>query len=170
MIMIFAHLPKKVLIPSDVLDMIINKGFVSGETSHNIAEFAVKNIVDWWLQEGQIFHEGSHKLLIFCDSSGSNGYRTRGVKYELQIQFVDRFQMTITVYHYPPGVSKWDTIEHRLFSYISREFTEEPLSSYDKTLELIRSATTRTGLTVSAPLVTQDYTVGKKYTPRPRTP
>lgn len=160
----YPSLAEGAFIPFGILDLITNKGFISGGTSHNTAEFAVRSIVDWWLQEGQVSHGFSHKLLIFCDSGGPNGYRTRGFKYELQVQFVDRFQVEVTVCHYPPGASKWDPIEHRLFSYISRKFAGEPLTSYDKALELIQSTTTKTGLTVSAQLVTQEYPIGKKYT------
>ena len=113
---------------------------------------------------GQYDFLGQTELLILYDSGGANGYRRRGWKWELQTQFTDRFGLTVTICHYPPGTSKWNPIEHRLFSFISLNWVGEPLISYDKALAFIRSTRTAKGLTVAAYPLTKEYQKGLKVT------
>ena len=107
----------------------------------------------------------SRQLLILADTGGSNGYRCRAWKTELQAQLADRFHLNVTVAHYPTGTSKWNPIEHRLFSEISRNWAGEPLDSYQKILNFIRTTSTRTGLAVSAYLDRRHYPIGAEPTP-----
>ena len=149
-----------IAIPHGIYDVSANRGCVTVGVSHDTAAFAVGAIARWWRQEGSLLHSGARQLLVLGDTGGSNGYRHRAFKTELQSQVADSLGIAVTVAHYPTGASKWNPIEHRLFSEISKHWAGEPLESYDKILGFIRSTTTRTGLSVSAHLDPRDYQTG----------
>jgi hypothetical protein len=154
-----------VAIPYGIYDTVANRGSVIVGVSHNTAAFAAGAIAHWWQREGHADYSGSHQLLILADTGGSNGYRCRAWKTELQSQLADSFHLNVTVAHYPTGTSKWNPIEHRLFSEISKNWAGEPLDSYQKILNFIRTTSTRTGLAVSAYLDRRHYPIGTQPTP-----
>jgi transposase len=124
-----------------------NTAYVNLGTSHDTGEFAVESISRWWGTVGKKTFVGAYALNINCDCGGSNGNRARLWKYQLQ-QFANRTRLVIYVSHFPPGTSKWNKIEHRLFCYISKNWAGKPLIDVDTVINLISSTTTRTGLTV----------------------
>src|SRR5271165_4973627 len=130
--------------------------------SHDTSAFAAHAIAHWWRQEGSTRYPRSRQLLILSDTGGSNGARRRAWKTELQSQLADSLGLTLTVAHYPTGASKWNPIEHRLFSEISKHRAAEPLVSYDKMLGFIRNTSTKTGLAVTAYLDRKEYPTGLK--------
>lgn len=132
--------------------------FASSETS----EFVVENITKWWKCYGKKTYSNSGKILILVDSGGANGYRSRMWKLKLSELFCNKYGMEATVCHYPSGASKWNPIEHRLFSEISKNWQGTPLRSYETVLKYIRSTKTKTGLKVKAYLVRKNYIKGKK--------
>lgn len=142
--------------PYGIYDRQRNRGYVWVGISADTAEFAVRSIRTWWKRYGQRHYPGQHQLLIEADGGGSNGARVRLWKRELQ-RWADQDRLEIFVCHYPPGASKWNPIEHRLFSQISNNWAGQPLTSLDKMLSLIRGTTTETGLTVTASLDTRHY-------------
>jgi len=129
--------------------------------THETAEFAVESIRRWWRHVGRRHYPRAGGLLICADSGGSNGSRLRAWKFYLQ-GLADRLALPITVCHYPPGASKWNQIEHRMFSFISLNWRGQPLVSYETVVNLISRTTTRTGLKISALLDTRDYDPGVK--------
>ena len=139
-----------------------NRGYVFVGTSHDTAVFAVTALAKWWSKTGRRRYPGAKRLLILADCGGSNGNRSRGFKYELQTRFCTRFGVKVTLCHYPPGTSKWNPIEHRLFSEISKNWAGQPLESYETILNFIRTTKTKTGLTVTAALLDGDYPTGVK--------
>jgi hypothetical protein len=147
--------------PYGVYDLTANTGWVSVGTDHDTAAFAVATIEAWWLGQGQASYPDANRLLITADGGGSNGYRTRLWKTELA-GLATRTGMTITVCHFPPGTSKWNTIEHRLFSHISMNWRARPLTSHEVVVETIAATTTRTGLRVHAELDDKTYPTGVK--------
>jgi hypothetical protein len=155
-----------VAIPYGIYDTIDNRGSIIVGVSHDTAAFAVHAIAKWWECEGLIRYAASRKLLILADTGGSNGARIRTWKTELQSQLADSFGLSVTVAHYPSGTSKWNPIEHRLFSEISKNWAGEPLDSYQKILNFIRSTSTQTGLTVSAYLDRRHYPTRLEPTPQ----
>src|SRR5258708_2030932 len=120
-----------------------NRGTVCVGTSHDTPAFAVHSIVTWWKREGSRRHGRAPKLLILADAGGSNSCRVAAWKTEIQTQLCNAFGITVTIAHYPTGASKWNPIEHRLFSEISKRWTPAPLVSYQKMLNLIRSPKTK---------------------------
>jgi hypothetical protein len=148
--------------PYGIYDLVANLGSVFVGTSHDTPCFAAENVARWWRYCGSHYYGDANQLLILADSGGSNGARVRAWKYELQRQVVDRFGLEATVCHYPTGASKWNPIEHRLFSEISKHWAGQPLDSYDTILNLIEGTTTQTGLQVRSYLVTKDYSTGQK--------
>jgi hypothetical protein len=156
----FRSLASGIAIPYGVYDLLANRGSVFVGISHDTPAFAAHSIAGWWQQEGARRYRHAGKLLILADSGGSNGYRCRAWKMELQTKLANRFGLTLTVAHYPAGTSKWNPIEHRLFSEISKNWAAEPLDSYDKILNFIRTTKTNTGLTVSAYLDSNVYRTG----------
>ena len=148
--------------PYGVYDLQANRGHVVVGVSHDTSEFSVAAVAHWWRQEGRIRYPGARKLLILADAGGSNGPRTRLWKRELQARLCDPFNIRVTVCHYPPGTSKWNPIEHRLFSEISKNWAGRPLESYETALNYIRTTKTRTGLRVRATLDTRYYSKGMK--------
>jgi hypothetical protein len=145
--------------PYGVYDLAANAGWVSVGIDHDTAAFAVATIRRWWEQSGRLRYPAATRLLITADGGGSNGARTRLWKRELQ-HLADDTGLAITVGHFPPGTSKWNKIEHRLFSYITQNWRGQPLVSYAVILSLIASTTTRTGLTVQSDLDTATYPAG----------
>jgi hypothetical protein len=148
--------------PYGVYDTQANQGSVFVGTSHDTPQFAAEAISQWWHREGRRRYPHATQLLILADSGGSNGYRCRAWKWALQKQLVDRYQLRVTVGHYPPGASKWNPIEHRLFSEISKHWAGKPLDSHSTMLKEIRETRTRTGLKVKSYLVTKQYPSGVK--------
>jgi len=149
-------------IPYGIYDTQANCGTVFVGTSHNTPAFAVDAIARWWLQEGCQRYPAARELFILADAGGSNGPRCRAWRKALQDTLCTPLGLTVTVSHYPPGASKWNPIEHRLFSQISRNWAGEPLTDIEKTLHFIRTTRTETGLTVTAYLAPDDYDTGIK--------
>lgn len=148
------------LVPYGIYDLQNNEGHVYCGMSFETSEFAVDCICRWWEEYGQRAYPGQHKLLILCDCGGSNGYKRRAWKWDLQTKLADRFGLEVFVCHYPPGASKYNPIERKLFSFISKNWAGEPLTGFEKALSFIRSTTTETGLKVSATLVEKEYEKG----------
>jgi len=149
--------------PYGLYDEAQNEGFVNVGVSHDTAEFAVESIDRWWRMLGCRRYPNATKLLITADGGGSNGSRNRLWKYCIQ-QFANRHGLTVMVCHFPPGTSKWNKVEHRLFSQISVTWRGEPLVSYETIINFINSTTTKSGLKVKADLDTFEYQTGKKIT------
>jgi hypothetical protein len=147
--------------PYGVYDVGTNTGWVSVGTDHDTAAFAVNTIATWWQNAGKTLHPKASRLLICADGGGSNGYRTRQWKTELA-ELAATTGLTITVCHLPPGTSKWNQIEHRLFSHISMNWRGRPLTSHEVIVETIAATTTSTGLTVHAELDQNLYPTGVK--------
>ena len=149
-------------IPFGVYDPVRNCGSVFVGTSHDTPQFAADNIARWWRTSGQKNYPGASRLFILADGGGSNGARVRMWKWALQEQVADRFGLTVTVSHFPTGASKWNPIEHRLFSEISKHWAGQPLDSFETMLDLIGSTTTQTGLQVKSLLVLKHYAPNRK--------
>jgi len=154
-----------VAIPYGIYDLLANRGSIMVGVSHETSAFAAHSIAHWWRREGSVRYPRSRQLLILGDTGGSNGARRRTWKTELQSQVADPLGLTLTVAHYPTGASKWNPIEHRLFSEISKNWAGEPLDSYQKILNFIRSTRTETGLAVTAHLDRRNYPTGTEPTP-----
>ena len=150
-------------IPYGVYDIAADAGWVSVGTDHDTAQFAAATIGTWWEKAGQPACPRARRLLITADGGGSNGYRTRLWKTELA-GLAARTGLEITVCHLPPGTSKWNKIEHRLFSHISMNWRGRPLASHEVIIQTIAATTTRTGLTVQAQLDAGSYPSGIKIT------
>src|SRR5438045_4792536 len=139
-----------VAIPYGIYDLLANRGSVFVGVSHDTAAFAVHSIAGWWKRDGADRYHRRRQLLILADTGGSNSCRTGAWKTELQSQLCNRFSLAVTIAHYPTGASKWNPIEHRLFSEISKNWAAEPLDSYQKMLKFIRTTSTTNGLAVIA--------------------
>ena len=150
-------------IPYGIYDLSANTGWVSVGTDHDTSAFAVQTIRRWWDGIGKTRYPAARQLLICADGGGSNGYRTRAWKMELAA-FAARAGIQVTVCHLPPGTSKWNKIEHRLFSQITLNWRGRPLTSHQVIVDLISGTTTATGLTVHAELDTGAYPTGARYT------
>lgn len=159
----FQNLGKGKAIPYGTYDVALNKGFVNVGITADTAEFAVESIRQWWKQLGKRHYPKCKELLICADSGGSNGKNRRGWKYYLQ-KFSTQTKLKITVLHYPPGTSKWNKIEHKLFSFISMNWKGKPLINYEVIISLIRNTTTKTGLKVFARLDKKHYKKAQKFT------
>ncbi len=145
--------------PYGIYDMTHNLGWVNVGIDHDTGTFAVESIRRWWYSMGEPLYPAAHQLLITADSGGSNGYRLRMWKVELQ-KLADETGLSIKVCHLPPGTSKWNKIEHRLFSYISQNWRGKPLISHEVIVNLIAATTTATGLRVHSQLDTRSYPTG----------
>ncbi len=152
-----------IAIPYGIYDINNNNGFVNVGKSYDTSEFAVESIRQWWNILGKYDYQNPNELLICCDGGGSNGRRRKGWKYYLQ-EFADELGISVTVSHLPPGTSKWNKIEHRMFSFISTNWRGKPLINYETIINLISSTKTKTGLTVLARLDKKRYEKGKKFT------
>ena len=150
-------------IPYGIYDLARNQGWVNVGCDHDTASFAVTSIQRWWRSMGQEQYPQAQRVLICADSGGSNGYRVRLWKYELQ-SFVDEADLEVLVCHLPPGASKWNKIEHRLFSHISMNWRGRPLVSHEVVVKLIGATRTQTGLTVKAKLDKGRYPLKVKVT------
>ena len=147
--------------PYGIYDQTRNAGWVNVGTDHDTATFAVESIRKWWITMGREAYPKADRLLITADGGGSNGARVRLWKIELQ-KFANETGLAISVCHFPPGTSKWNKIEHRLFSFISQNWRGKPLVSHEVIVNLIASTMTRTGLTVKCELDTKKYPKGIK--------
>jgi transposase len=147
--------------PYGIYDLARNRGHVVVGTDHDTGQFAVASIRGWWRAEGRRLYPGATRLLITADSGGSNGYRLRLWKRELQ-RLADDLRLPLSVCHFPPGTSKWNKVEHRLFSFISTNWRGEPLTDYETIVRLIAHTTTATGLRVTCRLDRRKYAVGQK--------
>lgn len=147
--------------PYGAYDLRHNEGLVNIGMTNDTAEFAVNSILQWWNRMGRMHYPHAKNLLICADGGGSNGSRNRLWKYCLQ-KLSDTLGIEVNVCHYPPGTSKWNKIEHKLFSYISMNWRGEPLVSYETIVNLIGATTTKEGLLVKAKLDKKNYAKGKK--------
>ena len=152
-------------IPYGVYDLSANAGWVSVGCDHDTAAFAVATLRRWWAQQGKAMYPEAARLLVCADAGGSNGYRVRAWKTELA-RFAAETGLTITVCHFPPGTSKWNKIEHRLFSHISTNWRGRPLVSHEVIVELIGATRTRSDLRVHAELDRGNYPLGVKVSDR----
>jgi DDE family transposase len=157
----YPHLGKGPAIPYGAYDVHRNEGFVNVGMSHDTAEFAVESLRRWWKLFGRRHYPQARRLLLCADGGGSNGSRNRAWKYYLQ-QWADQLSLEVTVCHYPPGTSKWNKIEHRLFSFISLNWKGQPRVSYETVVNLIGATRTQTGLRVRAELDAKQYEAGVK--------
>ena len=148
-------------IPYGVYDLGANDGFVSVGVDHDTPVFAVTTIKAWWQRVGALRYPNARELFITADAGGSNGHRSHVWKYELQ-RLADETGLTIRVSHFPPGTSKWNKIEHRLFSFISINWRGRPLRTFETVVNLIANTTNRGGLVVRARLDRRRYPTGKK--------
>jgi len=148
-------------IPYGIYDLVHKSGFVNVGIDHETAEFAVESIRRWWQTCGKSLYPDHQELLITADGGGSNGVKNRLWKKKLQ-DLANEEQLTITVTHYPPATSKWNKIEHRLFSFISLNWRAKPLTSLEVVLELLSHTTTKEGLTVTAIKDSHVYPTGIK--------
>ena len=149
--------------PYGVYDIFKNNGFVNVGLSADTATFAVESIRRWWNQEGSTHYQNATEIIITADAGGSNGYRSRLWKYELQ-KFANETGKSIKVLHFPPGTSKWNKIEHRLFSFVSKNWQGIPLISAALIVSLISATTTEMGLSVTCVLDEATYETGRKVT------
>ncbi len=147
--------------PYGIYDIGQNSGFVKIGTDHDTSSCAVASIRGWWSHEGKHLYSNARYLVITADSGGSDGYRVRRWKFELQ-KLADKLGIGIVVCHFPPGTSTWNKVEHRLFSFISSNWRGEPLRDYETIVNLIAGTTTTTGLKVSCYLDHRTYPLGKK--------
>jgi len=149
--------------PYGIYDLAHNRGHVVVGTDHDTGQFAVASIRGWWRAQGRRLYPRAKRLLITADGGGSNGYRLRLWKLELQ-GLADMIGIPVAVCHFPPGTSKWNKVEHRLFSFISTNWRGEPLVDYETIVQLIAGATTATGLKVTCTLDHRKYKTGRKIT------
>ena len=149
--------------PYGIYDIDRNTGFVNVGTDHDTAAFAVASIKGWWRHEGRRLYSEAGEILITADGGGSNGSRLRLWKLELQ-NLADKTGLSISVCHFPPGTSKWNKIEHRLFSFISSNWRGEPLRDYETVVNLISRTATAKGLKVTCRLDRRKYPTGRKVT------
>jgi hypothetical protein len=147
--------------PYGVYDLTANQGWVSVGIDHDTAEFAVESIRRWWREMGQPLYPKTKRLLITADCGGSNGYRVRLWRVQLQ-KLADELGMTIQVCHFPPGTSKWNKIEHRMFCHITQNWRGRPLLSRKVVVNLIGNTTTADGLRIQAKLDENTYQAGIK--------
>ena len=147
--------------PYGIYDLGRNTGFVNVGTDHDTGAFAVASIRGWWRAEGRRHYPRTRRLLITADGGGSNGWRQRLWKWELQ-RLADQTGLRLSVCHFPPGTSKWNKVEHRLFSFISSNWRGEPLRDYETVVRLIAGTTTAKGLKVTCRLDHHKYPVGRK--------
>jgi hypothetical protein len=147
--------------PYGVYDLTANAGWVSVGTDHDTAQFAVETLRRWWHHMGASAYPGARELLLTADGGGSNGSRSRLWKVELQ-RLADETGLAITVCHFPPGTSKWNKIEHRMFCHITENWRGRPLINHEVIVSLIANTTTRTGLRIKAALDVGHYPTGLK--------
>ena len=157
----FIDLEKGKAIPYGIYDQTLNEGWVSVGVDHDTSEFAVTSIARWWSQMGERAYSEAREILIMADGGGSNGSRSRLWKYALQ-EWSEREGLKIVVCHFPPGTSKWNKIEHRMFCHISQNWRGKPLISHEVVVELIGATRTEKGLKIQAELDKGSYPTGRK--------
>ena len=160
----FRNLATGYIIPFGIYDLKENSADIYCGTSRETSKFVVEMIVHWWEEIGKFQYPSKNKLLILCDAGGANSYRRYGWKIELQNQFSSRFGIQITVCHYPPGCSKWNPIEHKVFSFISINWSGRVFDSINTALNIMNSTKTKSGLTVRSHYFEKKYEKGIKYT------
>lgn len=153
-------------VPYGIYDTQANLGFVVVGTSYETPAFAVDAIVLWWKGRGLSMYPRAKELLILADCGGANSARARAWKYHLQHQLCSPYRLTVTICHYPPGASKWNPIEHQLFSHISNNWAGRPLESYETIVNYARTTKTSCGLRVGARLVRRAYPKGEVICPK----
>lgn len=158
----FAQAATAKAVPYGLYDLVHNEGYVYVGTSADTAELAVEAIVRWWTDPDRPRFRDESKVLILCDAGGSNGYRSRLWKQQLQARLADQLGLEVMVCHYPTGASKWNPVEHRLFSYISLNWAGKPLRTLETMLGYIRETTTETDLKVKAFLLEREFAKGIK--------
>jgi hypothetical protein len=151
-----------VAISYGIYDPQANRGHLVVGTSHDTPEFAGDALARWWNLEGRTRYPEADRILILADCGGSNGNRVAAWKCALQEKLCNPFHLKATVAHYPPGTSKWNPIEHRLFSQVSKNWAGQPLTSYETMLKYIRTTKTKSGLAVRASFLRGDYATGQK--------
>lgn len=151
-----------IAVPYGIYDKQANSGYVCLGQSADTPAFAVDSIEHWWVHEGRKRYPHAAELLILADCGGSNSPRSRVWKYRIQKQLCEGHKLTVTVCHYPPGASKWNPVEHRLFAEISKNWAGWPLTSYQTALNFIRTTRTSTGLRVKALWVSKKYPKGEE--------
>lgn len=156
---------KGIAVPYGVFDIGANRVYMTVGVSHDTPEFAVHALATWWARAGRMRYPKATRVLVLADNGGSNSSRARAWKIELQ-RLCDRFGISVTVCHYPPGASKWNPIEHRAFSAISLNWAGRPLDTYETVLKYLRSTTNQKGLQVRATLDKREYLVGAKVAAR----
>ncbi len=149
-------------VPYGIYDTTANKGFVCVGTNYDTPSFAVDSIENWWRNAGKLEYPNAPEILILADGGGSNSSRSRVWKYELQKNICAKHGVKVTVCHYPPGCSKWNPIEHRLFSAISKNWSGIPLRTFETMLNYIKTTTTTKGLSVKADIILKQYEKGVK--------
>lgn len=162
----FASYAQCVAVPFGIYDIAQNTGYVTVGISNNTSEFAVNCLESWWSLHGRSAYPHGDRLLVLADGGGANGYNLRTWKKDLQERLCDAFGLTVTLCHYPPGCSKWNPVEYRLFSHISINWAGQPLRNLDVMLAFIRGTTTTAGLKVEARLDQEIYRKGRKVTDR----
>ena len=150
-------------IPYGVYDVTHNMGWVSVGVDHDTAAFAVETLRRWWHRMGRCAHPKAHRLLVTADGGGSNSSRNRLWKWELQ-RFADDTGLRVSVCHFPPGTSKWNKIEHRMFCHITENWRGRPLTSHEAVVNLISHTTTRRGLSIRSELDRNEYPTGRPVT------
>jgi len=158
----FPSFAKGKVVPYGAYDIYLNKGFVNVGISKDTAEFAVESIRQWWKQLGKKHYPKAKELLITADCGGSNGYRIRGWKFFLS-KLSKEIGLKITVLHFPPATSKWNKIEHRMFSFISQNWKGRPLTDYEVIINFIKNTKTDKGLEIFARLDKNKYKIGLKF-------
>jgi len=151
-------------VPYGIYDIAMNQGMVVIGTSVETARFGVDAIVKWVSSYGIKGYPEAREILILCDNGGCNGSRNRLWKYELQQKICNRFGFKVTVAHYPPGASKWNPIEHRLFSFISKNMAGQPMHNFETVMKYIRTTRTQGGLRVTTTMIKRKYQKGVKVT------
>jgi hypothetical protein len=149
-------------VPYGIYDLLANRGTLYVGRAADTPAFAVANLERWWCEEGENRYPDATDLLVLADSGGSNGCRVRAFKYWIQHRLCDRHSLVVTVAHYPAGASKWNPIEHRLFSEISKNWAGRPLDEFDTLLAYARSTTTATGLAINAHLAEGNFPKGER--------
>jgi hypothetical protein len=157
----FESLAKGKAIPYGIYEVLKNNGFVNVGISHDTSEFAVESIKKWWQNIGKKNYRSAKELLICADGGGSNASRSKLWKFYLQ-KFANKTGLKITVCHFPPGTSKWNKIEHKMFSFISMNWRGKPLTNYELIINLIEGTTTKKGLKIKAKMDKKIYELGKK--------
>jgi len=157
----FESLAKGKAIPYGIYEVLKNNGFVNVGISHDTSEFAVESIKKWWQNIGKKNYQSAKELLICADGGGSNASRSKLWKFYLE-KFANKTGLKITVCHFPPGTSKWNKIEHKMFSFISMNWRGKPLINYELIINLIEGTTTKKGLKIKARMDKKIYELGKK--------